>query len=96
MRSAALRWITAWIGNDVRLITIEEVAYFHADNKYTQVVTGDAETLIQMSHFAASRTDDGSGVPQIEATAFIDLNDRNGPLHPTASGRLLPMVILVS
>jgi DNA-binding LytR/AlgR family response regulator len=23
-----LRWITAWLGNDVRLITVEEVAYF--------------------------------------------------------------------
>jgi DNA-binding LytR/AlgR family response regulator len=44
-----LRWITAWLGNDVRLITIEEVAYFHADNKYTQVVTADAEALIRKS-----------------------------------------------
>ena len=42
-----LRWITAWLGNDVRLITIDEVAYFRADNKYTVVVTPDAETLIR-------------------------------------------------
>jgi len=42
-----LRWITAWVGNDVRLITIEEVAYFRAESKYTQVVTSDAETLIR-------------------------------------------------
>ena len=41
-----LRWITAWLGNDVRLITVEEVAYFRADSKYTLVATPDAETLI--------------------------------------------------
>lgn len=44
-----LRWITAWLGNDVHLITVEEVAYFRADNKYTVVVTPDAETLIRKS-----------------------------------------------
>ena len=42
-----LRWITAWLGNDVRLITIDEVAYFRADSKYTVVVTPDSETLIR-------------------------------------------------
>jgi DNA-binding LytR/AlgR family response regulator len=42
-----LRWITAWMGNDVRLITIDEVTYFRADNKYTMVVTPDAQTLIR-------------------------------------------------
>ena len=44
-----LRWITAWLGNDVRLITIEEIAYSRADNKYTVVVTSVAETLIHKS-----------------------------------------------
>ena len=44
-----LRWITAWLGNDVRLITVEEVAYFRADNKYTLVATPDTETLISKS-----------------------------------------------
>jgi DNA-binding LytR/AlgR family response regulator len=42
-----LRWITAQVGNDVRVITIDEVAYFRADNKYTLVVTPETETLIR-------------------------------------------------
>ena len=42
-----LRWITASQGNDLRLITVEEVCYFQADNKYTLVVTPQQESLIR-------------------------------------------------
>ncbi len=42
-----LRWITASQGNDVRLITVEEICYFRADNKYTVVVTADTESMIR-------------------------------------------------
>lgn len=42
-----LRWITASQGNDLRLITVEEICYFEADNKYTLVVTAQQESLIR-------------------------------------------------
>jgi len=42
-----LRWITASVGDDLRLITVEEIAYFQADNKYTLVVTSAQESLIR-------------------------------------------------
>jgi len=42
-----LRWITASQGNDLRLITVEEIVYFQADNKYTLVVTPEQESLIR-------------------------------------------------
>jgi DNA-binding LytR/AlgR family response regulator len=42
-----LRWITASQGNELRLITIEEICYFQADNKYTLVVTPEQESLIR-------------------------------------------------
>ncbi|TMG82712.1 MAG: response regulator transcription factor [Betaproteobacteria bacterium] len=41
-----IRWITASQGQELRLITIEEVCYFQADNKCTQVVTAEKESLI--------------------------------------------------
>jgi DNA-binding LytR/AlgR family response regulator len=41
-----LRWITVQIGRELRLITVEEVCYFRADNKYVCVVTADSEALI--------------------------------------------------
>jgi DNA-binding LytR/AlgR family response regulator len=48
-RKEYLRWITASQGNDLRLITVEEIVYFRADNKYTLVVTGEQESLIRRS-----------------------------------------------
>jgi DNA-binding LytR/AlgR family response regulator len=44
-----LRWINASQGDEIRLITIDEVLYFKADNKYTLVVTeGGSESLIRI------------------------------------------------
>lgn len=42
-----IRWITASQGNDLRLITVDEVCYFKSDNKYTLVVTPTQESLIR-------------------------------------------------
>jgi DNA-binding LytR/AlgR family response regulator len=42
-----LRWIKASVGQNVRLIPVEEVLFFQSDEKYTRVVTGDSETLIR-------------------------------------------------
>jgi DNA-binding LytR/AlgR family response regulator len=44
---APLQWIKASIGSTVRLIPIEDVLYFHADDKYTRVITADGEALIR-------------------------------------------------
>jgi len=44
-----LRWITVSRGADIQLITVEDICYFRADNKYVCVVTADAEALITMS-----------------------------------------------
>jgi DNA-binding LytR/AlgR family response regulator len=42
-----LRWINASRGEDVQLITIEEVRYFQSDMKYTRVVAVKREGLIR-------------------------------------------------
>jgi len=46
-RKEYLRWITASQGAELRLITVEEIVYFQADNKYTLVVTPEKESLIR-------------------------------------------------
>jgi len=43
---APLRWITVQIGRELRLITVEDICYFRADNKYVCVVTAEGEALI--------------------------------------------------
>ena len=42
-----LRWITASQGQNLSLITVEEICYFQADNKYTLVTTADTQHLIR-------------------------------------------------
>ena len=42
-----LRWISASQGQELRLITVDEICYFQADNKYTLVVTPLQESLIR-------------------------------------------------
>jgi DNA-binding LytR/AlgR family response regulator len=42
-----LRWIKAQAGQTLRLVGVEEVCYFQANEKYTTVVTRDAELLIR-------------------------------------------------
>jgi len=44
-----LRWINASVGQNLKLITVDEIAYFQADNKYTRVVGSDGEALIRKS-----------------------------------------------
>lgn len=41
-----LTWITASTGRATRLILVEDVLYFRADNKYTLVATADGDALL--------------------------------------------------
>jgi len=41
-----LRWISVLHGREIRLITVEDICYFRADNKYVAVVTAEGESLI--------------------------------------------------
>jgi len=42
-----LAWITASAGKETRLILVDDVAYFKADDKYTVVMTAEGEALIR-------------------------------------------------
>lgn len=42
-----LRWIKASVGQNVRLIPVEEILFFQSDEKYTRVVTAEGEALIR-------------------------------------------------
>jgi DNA-binding LytR/AlgR family response regulator len=42
-----LRFITAAHGDEIRLITVNEICYFRSSDKYTTVVTAERESLIR-------------------------------------------------
>ena len=45
--AGSLQWITAQLGDSLRLVGIDEVLYFQAQDKLTRVVTGQGEALIR-------------------------------------------------
>lgn len=47
--SEKLSLIRAAVGNQIRLIPIEEVLYFEATDKYVNVITADSQSLIRVS-----------------------------------------------
>lgn len=57
-----LRWIRAQLGQTVRLLAVEEVCYFQSTDKYTAVLTRDAELLL--------RTPIKELVEQLDTTEF--------------------------
>jgi DNA-binding LytR/AlgR family response regulator len=42
-----IRWISAAVGDSVRMIGIEDVLFFQAQDKYVRVVTADGEAVIR-------------------------------------------------
>ena len=45
--AAPLRWLRASLGSALRLIDVQDVLYFQAEDKYTKVVTPDGDALIR-------------------------------------------------
>ena len=42
-----LQWLQASLGNTLKLINVDDVAYFQSDTKYTRVVTKEGEALVK-------------------------------------------------
>lgn len=42
-----LRWLRIQVGQNVRMVAVEEVCYFQSTDKYTAVLTRDAELLLR-------------------------------------------------
>jgi len=44
---APLQWLQASLGSTIRLINVDDVAYFQSDSKYTRVVSAQGEALVK-------------------------------------------------
>lgn len=69
----ALTWITASAGRETRLILVDEVAYFRADNKYTTVVTADGEALLRTPLRELLSMLDGNVFKQVHRSTIVNL-----------------------
>ena len=82
-----LRWITATLGQDLRLITVDEICYFQADNKYTLVFTPHQESLIRRSIRELVQELDPTQFWQIHRGTIINVNAIAG-VHRAIGGQL--------
>jgi DNA-binding LytR/AlgR family response regulator len=69
-----LRFITAAHGAEIRLITVNEICYFRASDKYTIVVTPDGESLIRRALRDLADAVDPSVFWQIHRSTLINVN----------------------
>jgi DNA-binding LytR/AlgR family response regulator len=69
-----LRWINVSRGDEVQLVTTDEVLYFQSDLKYTRVVTRDGEGLIRRSIRDLLEELDPSIFWQVHRSTVVNLN----------------------
>lgn len=68
-----LTWLTASAGRETRLILIDDVIYFRAEQKYTTVVTHEGEALLRSSLRELLPRLDGTLFKQIHRSTIVNL-----------------------
>lgn len=68
-----LQWITASVGKETRLILVDDVAYFKADEKYTLVMTAEGEALIRKPIRELLEALDPAMFKQIHRSTIVNL-----------------------
>ena len=86
--SGYLKWIKARHGDQVRLVAVDDVYFFKAEDKYTVVKTGDGEYLIKISIRRLSEELDPDQFWRIHRSTIINLGCVAG-VHRSFGGRLL-------
>ncbi|HSN72586.1 MAG TPA: LytTR family DNA-binding domain-containing protein, partial [Steroidobacteraceae bacterium] len=82
-----LRWITVAQGRVVRFISVDDVCYFKADNKYTNVVTATAQSLISRTIKELLTELDQDVFLQIHRSTIVNVH-RIAAIHRDLRGRL--------
>jgi DNA-binding LytR/AlgR family response regulator len=68
-----LAWIRASSGSQVRLISVDEVCYFQANDKYTSVMTAEGESLIRTPLRELSDQLDPSRFWQVHRSTIVNV-----------------------
>jgi DNA-binding LytR/AlgR family response regulator len=71
--ASPLTWITASNGRETRLIMVDDVAYFRADNKYTVAITAEGEALLRKPIRELAAMLDPSMFKQIHRSTIVNL-----------------------
>jgi DNA-binding LytR/AlgR family response regulator len=77
-KPAYLQWIQASIGQELRLIAVEEVLFFQSDEKYTRVQTARVEALIRKPVRDLAEELDPALFWQIHRSTLVNVNAIEG------------------
>ena len=72
--AAPLKWIRASLGNAMQMIAVADVVYFQSEDKYTKVVTPEAEALIRKPIKDLYDELDQEAFWQIHRATIVNLN----------------------
>jgi DNA-binding LytR/AlgR family response regulator len=72
-KGSSLEWITASVGKETRLIMVDDVAYFQADNKYTVVMTAEGEALVRKPIRELLEVLDPANFKQIHRSTIVNM-----------------------
>ena len=86
--SGYLKWIKVRHGEEVRLISIDEICYFKAEDKYTLVRTIENESLIKKSIHQLAEELDPDQFWRIHRATIINVS-RIGKVSRSFAGRLI-------
>jgi len=86
--SGYLKWIKVRHGEEVRLIAIDDVCYFKAEDKYTVVKTREGESLIKKSIRQLTEELDPEKFWRLHRGTIINVN-RIAGVHRSFAGRLI-------
>ena len=71
--SGPLKWIRASLGASMKMIAVDDVIYFRAEDKYTKVVTAEGEALIRKPIKDLFEELDPESFWQIHRSAIVNL-----------------------
>jgi len=71
--ASPLKWIRASLGASMKLIAVDDVLYFRAEDKYTKVVTAEGEALIRKPIKDLYEELDPESFWQIHRSAIVNL-----------------------
>ena len=87
-KPAFLQWVQASIGQELRLISVNEILFFRSDDKYTCVQTARNEALIRMTVRDLASKLDPDVFWQIHRATLVNVNAIDGVVRDMR-GRLL-------
>lgn len=82
-----LRFVKASTGREVRIVSVDEVCYFAAADKYVCVVTADAQLLIRASMKELAAQLDPARFWQVHRGTVVNI-DHVASARPTSLGRM--------